>query len=49
MTVLQIKQTIGQLKASIDSARKVMEKERFLEYSTNMYQCIEEWETILTQ
>ncbi len=49
MTMIQIKQTIGQLKASIDKARAELPKEEFLEYSTAMYICIEMWEKLLKE
>jgi hypothetical protein len=47
MTEIQIKQTIGQLEASINKVEKFTNEEEFKEYCDNIQTCITYWRTIL--
>lgn len=47
MSEVQIKQTIGQLEASIEKAEKFLTDEEFKDYCDSAYMCISHWRIIL--
>lgn len=43
----QIRNTIGQLEASVDKAEKVMDDETFELYTADIYSCIAKWRAVI--
>lgn len=47
LTIIQIKQTIGQMKASIDKVEVELTKEEFKDYCDHIYSVMAYWKEIL--
>lgn len=47
LTVVQVKQTIGQMKTSIDKVEAELTKEEFKDYCDHIYSAMAYWKEIL--